>query len=321
MNGASVPPRASSLVSFGPMTCAESCVATFLDECGLDYRSFFMDYWNLVYESGTLLAGRNLKAIDLAPFGVSKRRLDGVSLQDCRKLAVPARTCLLLVTLASRLPYFPRQLLAFEERGFEHFIIVRGYDEARDRFQVADPTAGFSGELSSEELAGANPEADGGFRLWQLAADPGVRPADAAERLRVACLGNYRRCPLNGPAFERFRADLRRFAAGSAAELDDWASRNNVAVATVIKNRKLVWHSLAAVGCWGEDDRARAQAAFAPIVAGWTQLNLLLFKLGRHPPDPEALAVQIDARMEKLRRAEEAFLYDLHAVAEGGSPA
>lgn len=294
------------LIDFGAMTCTESCIATLLHSTGRDYRYLYLDYWNLTYESGVLLAGKNLKAIDLKlSYGIRKANEEAASLDDCADWVAETDRYALLHTQASKLPYFPPGSLTFEGSGFEHYVLLHGYDKARGRFRIADPIAKYTGEISKEALTGCTPAA-GRFRLWKLDCPSDAAPLPmTSQRLRRILRYNYLSGLANRQAYDRLRSVLSGLPSRSSADIARWAWLNMIAVTTVVRNRRLVWNSFASLGCLDPEQTAALGPAVQEIASLWTQFNLLLAKLmkGGIP-----LLDKLTAKAEAIQHAESEFL-------------
>ncbi|MFB9278146.1 hypothetical protein [Cohnella cellulosilytica] len=305
----------SSIVALGAMTCTESCVSTLLGMLGCDYGAFFMNYWNLYYENGTLLAGRNMKGIDLeALYGIRSEWLADAPLEACADLVREDGRYALLVTRASKLPYFPPQLLRFEDEGFDHYVLAHGYREADGRFLIVDPIAGYAGELAGERLLEAAPSG-GGFRLWSLQRTEGFRAPATKEAFALASKQNYVRNLRNREIFSLVLQELERFVPAPSKRQLDWVARNNIAITTIVRNRRLIWQSLSAANVLPAERSAPLEAAFSGLVAQWTQLNLQLFKWSKARFSP-GLPDAIRSRLEALRLAESAILEALYREGE-----
>jgi hypothetical protein len=301
-------PISASVMNFGAMTCTESCVATLLNLMGCDYRYFFLDYWNLFYEAGVLLAGRNLDSVDLDfLYGIGKERRTELKLEECARLAADPACSVLLLTRASKLPFFPKKLLAFEENGFDHYVLVHGYDSSEQALMAVDPIAGFSGAVPLDELRDASPYGTG-FRAWILTRKPYFRPPAPAELFSYVGIRNYRRSVLSQRAYRAVLDDLDRLAGSSSAEQARWIEQNNIAITSVVKNRRLVWRGFAELDLLSDGQKIRWDKAVQSVIAEWTRLNLLLLKW-THAQRDDAMRLSIRDKLKGIEASEKRLLF------------
>jgi len=309
-------PTSASIVNFGAMSCTESCVATLLNLTGCDYRYFFLDYWNLFYEARTLLAGRNLNSVDLDfLFGVSKERRKGISLEECARIADDPDRCVLLLTRASRLPFFPKKLLGFEENGFEHFVLLHNYDALNQGFRVVDPIAGFAGTVSLDELRDTGPN-QACHEAFVLTRTLDFQPPSPKDLLSYVGKRNYIRSLLSESAFRLVLRDVDRLADRPDAERKKWIEQNNIAITSIVKNRRLVWHSFVALGILNDEQRSRFEPKVQSIISEWTGLNLLLFKWARTKGE-SLLTGSIRNKIQSIQAAEKSFLSAMNIEGSG----
>lgn len=134
--------------------CVASCLMTGLHLSGLDYRYFLLGHWNLVYYENTLMPDNNMTDLNLEyAYGIEMRQHTGRAPDIVSSLQRGG--WLLLACRASRLSFFPRNLLGLESHRFLHFILVCGYRSATDTFSVIDPIADYIGEMNERELLAA----------------------------------------------------------------------------------------------------------------------------------------------------------------------
>jgi len=300
------------MYKLGAMECASSCIMTYLHIAGRDPGRFLLDYWNLNCVSGLLVSSRNVR------LNQALQDLYGIRLELARGCPDSLRTllrrghCALVQARASRLSFFPPQMLGHEESGFEHFVLAVGAGERDDLVRVVDPIAGFAGTMTADRLREASPVSPD-LAYYVLAEKPGRTSGPTREEMFAYAAGrNYDRYVRARHssgiyAYERFEEALERSAEADRASRDGWVYRNNVTLSSIVKARPAVWNSFAELGLLDEDTVRKGTERVREIANGWTSLNLLLIKYKNDAGERSRLEA-VRRKLRDLRDAETEFL-------------
>ncbi|MGB8954282.1 MAG: hypothetical protein WCC10_02855, partial [Tumebacillaceae bacterium] len=159
------------IIKLAAMECAASSILVYLQRNGLSHRHFLLDYWHLSYLSNILVSGRHIRFWSLD-------ELYGIRMEPQRSGEEELRARLghgqnmLLYCRPSGLPFFPRENLTHEGLGFEHMLLVHGYDAGGDVYRVTDSVVDFQGAVAAGDLRAAAAK-EGEWRYFALTA-----PAD-----------------------------------------------------------------------------------------------------------------------------------------------
>jgi hypothetical protein len=338
----------SSNVSLAHMECLTSCVLTYLNIIGHDYRRLMLDYWNLNYQYKTLLSGKEARQLPL-------RQLFGIELQSVRgdgeqfMLDVMSGKSVVYLCAAGNLDYFPREYLGMESAGFRHAILIYGWNEQDRRYRVADPVVNVVTELAPDAVLRASAGAAGMYRLTyftlEAAVDTAVQVLDDESGLAYCSrrlLQAYRNDRSELPtvqegegrmererseawldwfgnrhggmrALERFEEDLMASQGWESKRRADWIDRNVMTIASIKRIRSFVWQQYVERGAWVTDKQEQGKAQVDAIHSGWSTLSYLMMKYKHNPADTGEAAVRaIRVKVEQIKHAELAFLTWLH---------
>lgn len=302
----------SQMVKLAAMECASSCVMTGLKLAGRDEKLLLLNQWYLQYMNRTLLSGRNVRMLDLEYiYGIRKQLIQGGE-EDLR-LRFARKNMALFICVPSRLNYFPEQLLTLEESGFDHYILLTGFNEETQRFRVVDPITDFIGELSTEELLHASVKP--GFLYYFIMEFPphgSFLPPEASTLFLHEAqknLDHYAASDIltGGKAIEGFCTDLSDSTQWSAAERTVWIRQNNITFSSIVKTRELVWQSFCHLRIMKPEQVEQGGKQMKMIVKAWMAANFLLIKYGRHS-DNSSIIDKLVHKMAGIRQMEIEFL-------------
>lgn len=335
------------LVMLAAMECFASCVLTYIRMIGGGRLPPMPDYWNLSYQFRTLLSSKDAKQYSLHyHYGVRMNfaRGDGRQLRE----EIAGGKMAVLLCAASRWSYFPARMLGLETAGFQHSVLICGWDDAAGTFRIADPMVGHIGDASLEEAERAGMRGDGRRELHYFTLElPGAdfRPPTAAEAFRYSCERNLRLFdpPLaaeaeamsgaeNGAtgtseaekrqawaewfggrnsgskAFAQCAADLAALPEWERAALNRWCDRNNLTVTSIWKVRQHVWDAFCRLQVMNEAETREAGGLVRRIVRQWQSFNFQLSKLKRAGACTPADASSLGAMLAELGAEERRFL-------------
>lgn len=307
---------ACGLVKLAAMECFASSVMTYLRMAGKDDYRFLLDYWSIRYQFRTLLFSKDVKQMD--PEFMSGTRLrfvkgDDAVLYDCITSGLSA----VFLCTASKLPYFPRSMLGLESSGFQHSILICGWDEAARQYLVADPMVDYIGWVSQQELVNAgsrmearkevlffaleDEEADSyeemnPYRLFAYAAERNLRlysqhasasdtmPAGASgqgkskEASWMEWLGNR-----NGGvrAYNMFAQDAVTSLSVHENKRNSWIDRNCLTIGSAIAIRRMVWSSFRRLGVLTADQDRDGEERLEQVLKQWRNMHFKLLKYKR----------------------------------------
>jgi hypothetical protein len=299
-------------IRLAAMECAASCVLTHLEITGRNLDFFLLDYWNLLYTSNVLVAGKHVRSFPLSFFyGIDTTLCRG----DVKDLAlhVACGAHALLLCKASRLPFFPPNLLTHEETGFPHVILVHGQEPVSGEFRIVDPIAGHAGAIDPAVLTAAS-IGDGKLVYYLLtpSAEEFVQPSPAemyayASARNLAFYENPQLQQSGGKALELFVRDLADSVHWEAERRKRWIEQNNVTISSIITTRARVWQSFCSLGLLTEEQKQRGQEEVQSILKLWTAFNFLLIKQKRNRSD-EGLLLATQRKAQEIREREHRFL-------------
>lgn len=331
------------LINLAPMECFTSCVASYLNLSGKDYKKLLLQYWNINYQYKTLLSSKNPREMSLSfIYGIDVTLVNG-PLDELHSSIREGRSVIFMCK-ASRLFYFPEKLLALEDSGFQHCILILGWNEATDSYIVADPIIGFLGEMSEEELrqAGQQNQKHKNQMYFTLDDAPSSFVPPAAEELfahsferNLLLFENPPEINLNEQdgrkrwaeyffnrkgghkALDLFMLDLKASKEWTPAARNKWIKGNNITIGSIIKLRSLVWNSLSEMPVLTESQRKSAEVQISSILKAWQLLNYWLVKYMSQGNKP-GLVASIEQQVILIQSAELAFLREMKQLAVSG---
>lgn len=301
------------LIQLAPMECIASCVMTALGMKGQVPEWYLLDYWNINYFFKVLVSSKksmNLKNLKtLYGVDVVFRKTTPEELT----LRFAAGELALLDCKASRLPFFPRSMLSYDDSGFTHSILLCGFREEDRCFLVADPVAGYEGWVPEAILLQAGVYKGQLYVHMLHFSDP--PPTYTERELFLYAARNNRdyfetedaRSGRN--ALFSFTRDIGVLLQENPSRLPDWIGQNILTVTSIITMRKKVWEALKRLHVIPEEEEQGASALFDDIVKQWTRFNYLLVKLKINPS--AHLLDSLAAKNEDIVQSERTFLYRL----------
>ncbi|EFM12163.1 hypothetical protein PaecuDRAFT_0843 [Paenibacillus curdlanolyticus YK9] len=301
------------IIKLAAMECAASCITTALNLFGCDYRYFLLGYWNLTYYAGTLMSGKHVRQLDLeSVFGIQKTLHAGsaVSLRE----SLDEQSIVLMLCHASKLDFFPRNELSLEAEGFQHYILIYGYDAVSKQYLIIDPIADYIGGMTEEALYASSVRED--LRYYRLVFPTDRQQPDHLAIIRMETERNLSCYTLDeanaeGNAIDQFSIDLTAMAERPVDERNAWIDRNNISISSVIKSRGLIGEIYRSFHLLEEEDLRHYASSIDQIIKLWTTVNFLLIKFKRNPAQA-GLTDSIRQRLEAVKALEKAFLDFLH---------
>lgn len=273
------------VIYLGALECLASTVVTSLKMTGRDHRYFIADYWNLNCELTMLLSSRNFAFYNLeAIYGIKSDFVAGpfeLLIGELEKGNI-----VIYNVQASKLSFFPKSMLGFENPFSGHCLLVYKYEPATRTFHVVDPVVNYVGEISMDELIHAS--AFPGYAGMNTISIGEESSLSSAERLNFSAERNYNSYYLEYvPGGARA---LRKFREAAAASLEwtqevrsEWVEKNSISITTVLKLRVLVWDSFRSLADFAEDVIKQGDKSIEEILKLWNSLNFNMLKFGRQP--------------------------------------
>lgn len=301
------------LIQLAPMECIASCVMTALGMKGQVPEWYLLDYWNINYFFKVLVSSKksmNLKNLKtLYGVDVVFRKTTPEELT----LRFAAGELALLDCKASRLPFFPRSMLSYDDSGFTHSILLCGFREEDRCFLVADPVAGYEGWVPEAILLQAGVYKGQLYVHMLHFSEP--PPTYTERELFLYAARNNRdyfetedaRSGRN--ALFSFTRDIGVLLQENPSRLPEWIGQNILTVTSIITMRKKVWEALKRLHVIPEEEEQGVSALFDDIVKQWTRFNYLLVKLKINPS--ANLLDSLAAKNEDIVQSERTFLYRL----------
>jgi hypothetical protein len=307
----------AEMIKLAPMECAASCTLNFLQRNGFDPVYFLLHYWNLSYTSQVLLSGKHTRLFPLDTlYGIETTFGSGDRQEVMRVLDQKAQ--LLLVCKASGLPFFPRNMLTYEEAGFAHFVLVTGYEEEGEQYWVVDPIAEYEGTISWDELQAASLKQNELQYLILMQQTQNFQAPPVSYIVRTAAEQNWSaytdvsKTHSGMQALDRFVEDIKRSVLWEDEQRETWVFQNNISIASIIRTRGLVWESFRSLAHLEETDHERVEMGVKEIQKQWTGLNFLLVKYKRDGSDK--LRMSMEGVVSQLKRAELQVLQAMHKL-------
>jgi hypothetical protein len=337
------------------MECFISCVLTYVQSRGLDHRLVLLDYWNLGYQFRTLQSSKDARQLPL-------KTLYGIELlfqkgnPDALLHWVREGHSLILFCSASKLAYFPREYLGMESSGFQHSVLIYGWDEEQGKYMVADPTVKVTAMLDSEQLLHAGSvrkdrdelhyftlteppihfiqpdmkdfmmactkrmlDQHDRDRMWRYEPiDTGENPDESKKRVWQLWVSNRH---VGVRAWDAFSADLSLSRAWPPDKRSGWIKRNTKMIASIKRLRTLIWHTYIDFAAIGQGERKEGQHKLDSVTRLWNSVSFQLLKLENKQMDGDGYGLSLMEQIEKLQEAEEQFLAWLYATVRRGKPA
>jgi hypothetical protein len=235
------------------------------------------------------------------------------------RLQLTADHLALLLCVPSLLDHFPKHLLTLEEAGFDHYLLLTGYNEATGRFRAVDPITGFIGEMSEEQLERASVKPSSlQYLIMQFPADGTFTPPDSqtiflheAQKNLNLYLASDKHC--GGQALEQFAQDLAASVHWQEDERASWVRQNNITISSIVRMRELVWSGYCELGLMSEEHLEKGNAKIGTIAKEWMAANFLLIKYGRYSGDLTIID-KITHKLTEIRHSETDFLQFIYAT-------
>ena len=306
------------IIKLAAMECAASSILVYLQHHNLSHRHFLLDYWHLSYMADILVSGRHIRFWELD-------KLYGIRMEPVRSGEEELRgrltegQNLLLYCRPSALPFFPRENLTHEGLGFEHMLLVQGYEADGDAYAVTDSVVDYQGTVAADDLR-ASAAKEGDWRYFALtppSAD--FVPPTSEEMFRhatgrnLAFYDNEKQTSSGGKALDLFARTLVVTQSWGTEERNLWIDRNNVTISSIIKTRTKIWESFLGLGVLGPEAAAELEREIQGIVKLWTLLNFLLIKYKRKPQE-DALIASMRQKVVEIKRTELRFLQRIHEL-------
>ncbi|OAS17723.1 hypothetical protein [Paenibacillus oryzisoli] len=333
------------------MECFTSCVLTYLNIQGKDYRKILLSYWNLSYQFKTLLSGKEARQLPLEYFyGLKMTFIKGD--EESLKRYIRSGHSAICLCQASKLEFFPRSFLGMEESGFQHSILLYGWDEQQERYLVTDPVVNMVVTLSPDELTYASAIRLGSNEVHYFVMEDSVVPFSEPnlESCLIHCteqmLTLYRnqRKSKSDPiipkgssheqkvrawqhwfnnrhggirALEHFEEDLRNSDGWTIRRRNDWIVINTKTITSIRRLRSVVWNTYQDMADFSVAQEEEGQRQIDAILAMWNLINFLLLKY-KSGQNNQAVVPSILVRIDELKRIELQFLEWLYlAIREG----
>lgn len=327
------------------MECFTSCVMTYLNIKGKNYRKLLLDYWNISYQFKTLLSGKDARQLPLEYLYGVKMTFVKDDVDSLKRHMLNGNKAICLCT-ASKLAFFPPSFLGMEAGGFRHSILFWGWDERMEHYLVMDPVVNVSTSMKMNEVATASAIGQGSreihYFLLEEPSSPFVMPD--LESILIYCtdrnLTLYRNHKKNRSepiisenssneekarawqhwfsnrnsgihALEQFEKDLSRSSEWSVRQRNDWILMNIKTITSIRQIRSLVWTAYRDITTFSDMQLEEGQRQIKAILTVWNTLNYLLlkYKIGL---DSSVTIPAILMRIQELKRVELHFLEWLH---------
>lgn len=324
------------------MECFASCILTYLNITGKDYRKILLDYWNLGYQYKTMLSSKDARQLMLPLryfYGIEMNFAQG-NIDTLVKNIRNGSSAICLCT-ASKLSFFPRHYLGMESGGFKHSILILGWNQQTKRLLVADPIADYVGEVEVGEVAQAgllsNNREDLNYFMLEDPTTSYTEPdmekclAYSAKRnltfyldqgasvMAPRLLGGSEEAKRNAwtewfisrnggeKALDRFAADLVASPDWTQQSRDNWVKRNTLTIQSIKRLRKEIWNNFNYLYKFGEKERKNGQRQIDNISSSWQKLSFLLLKY-KNAQDPADAICTIVRQIDRLKSTELGFL-------------
>ncbi|QYR19389.1 hypothetical protein KZ483_15785 [Paenibacillus sp. sptzw28] len=331
------------------MECFTSCVLTYLNINGKDYRRVLLDYWNLSYQYKTLLSGKDARQLPLEfLYGIKLKFFKG-DVESLRRCVQDGSSAICLGA-ASKLRYFPREYLGMESSGFQHSILIYGWNEEHLEYLVTDPMVDAVVNISPKEIVHACEVRAGRQELHYFILEESNSPFEEPDLESCLAYCSYRNLsfyknrggsktePLASVpdqsqeqrksawrewfsnrhggyrSLEIFEEDLVKSQEWAPPRRADWVSRNTMTISSIKRIRAMVWNAYRESASLEESQYHEGQRQIDSILAMWNavSLHLLKYKSG------QIVIPAISKQLEKLKHAELQFLEWLHLAAGKG---
>lgn len=294
--------------------CVASSLMTGLHLAGRDDSFYLLGHWNLTYYSNTIIPENNMADNNLEyAYGIEMKVQTGAI--DDMISYLQGEDWVLLVCRASKLPFFPEEMLGLEAYSFLHTILIYGYTPETNAFRVIDPIAEFIGEMSGEQLRDAAFN-EGEIRFCScVSSRTNDLPAAKDIFLNKAKENLTKFTESEGDdgikAIRLFKQDVAVSARMNIEDRNAWMDRNIITISSIVKTRSLVWDRYCSLGLMISEDVQKGNDALDEIVKCWTTVNFLFVKLKRNPSNSR-ITDSIQEQLETVERLEYEFLTFLY---------
>ncbi|MGG1516563.1 hypothetical protein ABE504_14185 [Paenibacillus oryzisoli] len=295
-----------NIIHVAPMECAASCIMTALNIAGLNYRFYLLSYWNLNYYAKNLLSGEvNIMRNHLLyAYGTQIKCHNGNAYDLIQ--AMEQEQLVMFACQASKLRFFPEKFTGHEANGFQHFILLYGYQAESNRFLVIDPIADFIGEITESELRDcALKETE--FIYYSLSFPQSFEQPSVSQIFKRESQINADKYT-GEKAFHLFIADLEALPSWSQQERETWINQNNITITTIVKMRKMIWQSYCELNMMTATAVQAGQELVEGVVKLWMAVNFLLLKLKKKQNEKNiiaAIAQNLETLISKERECVE----------------
>lgn len=332
------------------MECFTSCLLTALNLKQSDYRKVLLDYWNLDYQFRTLLSSKDARNIPLDYlYGMEMKFVHG----NAEKLlkSICDGNAVILFCAASRLSFFPRNFLTMESSGFQHAILIYGWDEQTGKYLVADPVVNICVQIEPKEILHAGGiKAEGEELHYFLLKDappsysipsmeacveyaahrnlafycgtnqqPGKTDVEGSSPRNKweAWRNSLQKGHVGARALDSFVSDLNKSQQWEVQRRSGWINQNTRTIASIKHVRTKIWNVYCELAPLKTDELQEGQQQIDNIVNAWTKLNLLLIKYNAASQSGSIPAIEL--HVETLKSLEIDFLQWLQwTVRKGG---
>jgi hypothetical protein len=278
--------RKEQIINLAAMECGSSCIMTFLNSKGYNYKSYLLNYWNLNYYSQVLMASKNIRKTNLEfLYGIEMSFNKGDT--NSIKTLLLERKVVLLLTKVNVLDYFPKDLQIFDHNKFKHTVMLMEYKISTDEYVLIDPIVEFIGKITTEELE-KNLSIDRDFYYYVLHENPSFNPPAKSEIFKKTVKSNFdifinSKVNEGVKAIEKFSSDLSKSLLWQKDIRNSWIEHNNITISSIIKTRKFVWKSICELEIMTKYEEQSQELLFSEIMKNWNLLNFLLLKYKRNP--------------------------------------
>lgn len=325
-------------VNLAFMECFASCVLTYLRVIGYDHRKLLLDYWNLDYQYRTLMSSKDARKFPLDYlYGIELKHVEG----DINSLTDHVRqgNSIILLCMASRLDYFPRDFLSMESGGFLHSVLIHDQDPLAG-FAVFDPIVDYVGYTTTDVLAQAGTTGRDETLHYFTLEKKSVDQLPSIQEVLQFCSGRNlyfyqgqleqlaearrKKDPQNdqrkkawmewfssrhggSQSFHLFAKDLKDSLNWSQQRRDNWVKQNSMTISSIRHVRMQIWDIYREFIELDETDVEEGNRQIRDISHLWQRLNYMLLKF-KSTSDKHQAADILCGKMEELKQSEVQFL-------------
>ncbi|WP_147423858.1 hypothetical protein [Cohnella endophytica] len=236
---------------------------------------------------------------------------------------------------ASKLSYFPRNMLGLEASGFQHSILICGWNQDSKRFLIVDPMVDFIGEINEEELipSGYRRSTHQELLFFEIGNQPehDFQEPTAEHQFAFASMRNnsffetdkLKREPMiaeqqgqlstkqrswmewfsnrhsGGKALEMFAKDLTMSKEWPQNIRSNWIDKNILTISSITLIRKLVWNSYSNLNVMKQEQEEAGENQMQQITIYWQNLNI---KLMRYKQTSSNEVVNLDPLLRNINQ-------------------